>query len=282
MDGRQLGWATILSAGLDCHAGTVTATARSEAPLGVLCALPQEVVHLRSVLEAPVSQERGGTPLVRGRLDGRPVVLAESGIGKVAAALATTLLCDACGVRGVLFSGVAGGVSPDLDVGDVVIATQIIEVDYGRATDHELVRYRPGVIPIGRPGELAFAPPSGVLEAARRIVAPLELPAGARVAWGPITTSDAFVASERVRDESAAIWGALALDMESSAVAGVAERFGVPWLVVRALSDRAGTESARDFARFAEDAAATAAFLVRRLLDAFPSVGGPWPATGSA
>jgi len=86
---------------------------------------------------------------------------------------------------------------------------------------------------------------------------------------GTIVTGDAFLASPRVRDELAGEWDALAIEMEGSALCGVAERFDVPWLVVRALSDRAGEESLGDFKAFVSSAAANSARLVQELLPVF-------------
>jgi adenosylhomocysteine nucleosidase len=83
---------------------------------------------------------------------------------------------------------------------------------------------------------------------------------------GTIVTGDAFLASPRVRDELVDAWSALAIEMEGAAVCGVAERFSLPWLIVRALSDRAGDDSTIDFSTFVTEAAATSARLVRRLL----------------
>ncbi len=86
---------------------------------------------------------------------------------------------------------------------------------------------------------------------------------------GTILTGDAFLASPRVRDALYGEWAALAIEMEGSALCDVAERFGLPWLVVRALSDRAGEESLTDFAAFVHDAAARSARLVQELLPVF-------------
>jgi adenosylhomocysteine nucleosidase len=86
---------------------------------------------------------------------------------------------------------------------------------------------------------------------------------------GTIATGDAFLASPRIRDRLAAEWDALAIEMEGSALCGVAERFELPWLVVRALSDRAGEESLVDFRAFVESAATSSARLVRELLPVF-------------
>ena len=87
--------------------------------------------------------------------------------------------------------------------------------------------------------------------------------------FGTIVCGDAFLVSPRVRDQLEADWSALAIEMESAAICGVAERFDVPWLIVRALSDRAGETSMDDFSTFVASAAASSARLARVLLAVF-------------
>lgn len=248
------------------------------APLGIICALPEEIVHLRGGLEATGDGPVGGYRFEQGRLDGVPVVLVESGLGKVASALAATLLLDRFGCRGLIFSGVAGGLDPDLAVGDVVIAERLIQHDYGAEQPEGLRPYRPGTAPIGEPRDpIAFEAGAALLDRARAAVADLALPAlpaalaaGSgripQVAFGTIVSGDQFINSEAVRRRLFAAFAGRAVEMEGGAVAQVAERFAAPLLVVRSLSDLAGQDSHLDFAAFLGHAGATAAMVVRRLV----------------
>jgi adenosylhomocysteine nucleosidase len=102
----------------------------------------------------------------------------------------------------------------------------------------------------------------------RRVRARLD-ESGLEATLGTVLTTDAYLASPRVRDQLAGEWDGLAIEMEGSAMCGVAERFGVPWLVVRALSDRAGEDSLDDFDAFVDTAAANSARLVKELLPVF-------------
>ncbi|MFO1538935.1 MAG: 5'-methylthioadenosine/adenosylhomocysteine nucleosidase, partial [Chloroflexota bacterium] len=119
-----------------------------ERPIGILVALAEEEVVLAHALAG--AREHPGTdgPIREGTIDGRAVVLARTGIGRVAAASVATVLCDRFGARVLLFSGVAGGVAPDLAIGDVVIADRLVDLDYGRREDAGLLRYRPGSLPL--------------------------------------------------------------------------------------------------------------------------------------
>jgi len=165
---------------------------------------------------------------------------------------------------------------PSLSLGDVVVGTRIIQPDCGRLTDDCLIAYRPGEVPfpggsdrVGRPlgDDLAARVGSALGEEPLPGVRARE--GGARhvptARFGTILTGDAFVAGDRVRRELLARFDALVVEMEGGAVVQVAERNGARWLVVRAVSDLAGHDGAIDFAVFLEDAAHTAATLVRRL-----------------
>src|SRR5258706_9353322 len=120
-------------------------------PLGIICALPEEIEHLHAGLSNRDEETVGGFRFAKGRLDGEPVVLVESGIGKVASSLAATLLCAQFRCRCLLFSGVAGGLDPALGVGDVVIGERLIQHDYGALHDSGLGSYPAGTIPISDP-----------------------------------------------------------------------------------------------------------------------------------
>ena len=234
-------------------------------PIGILCALPQEQELLVAAIGDPPPLPGAALEARRGRLDGVDVVIAASGVGKVLAATAATLLVERFGCRAFVLSGVAGGLSPSLGIGDLVVASTVIDVDYGRFTDAGRVVYQPGVLPVpGSRPEPGYHVPAALLARVERRLGD----AGVKATLGTILSGDAFLASARVRDELAGRWSAMAIEMEGSAICGVAERFGLPWLIVRALSDRAGEESARDFSAFVDSAAAASAGLVRALLPA--------------
>jgi adenosylhomocysteine nucleosidase len=235
-------------------------------PIGILCALPQEQALLVAELGQPPPLPGAGIEARRGELDGRAVVIAASGVGKVRAAIAASLLVERFGCRALVLSGVAGGLSTELGIGDIVIADRIIDIDYGRLTPGGRIVYQPGMLPVPE----VNPEPGYVLPASLRHAVGKRLAASASQATlGTILTTDAYLASAAERDRLAAEWGGLAIEMEGAALCGVAARFGLPWLVVRALSDRAGEDSLGDFAAFLDSAAAMSARLVRELLPVF-------------
>ncbi len=240
--------------------------APSRRPIGILCALAEEQALLIEALGDPSPLPGAGLEARRGQLDGREVVVAASGVGKVKAASTATLLVERFGCRALMLTGVAGGLDKALAIGAIVVADRVIDIDYGRITDAGRIIYQPGTLPLPevRPDPGYRLPTTSI----SRILETLDA-SGSVATLGTIISGDAFLASPRVRDELAGEWEALAIEMEGSALCGVAERFGLPWLVVRALSDRAGEESLVDFRTFLESAAASSARIVRELLPIF-------------
>ncbi len=175
----------------------------------------------------------------------------------------------------LVLSGVAGGVSDALDVGDIVVARRVVDVDYGRVTDEGRIAYQPGTLPFAHvEPDAGYDMAAGLQTDIEAALARLDddmndgAQDGPRVRFGTIASGDTFVASPRYRDELAQRWSASAVEMEGAAVCGVAERYGRPWLIVRALSDRAGEDSSLDFEQFVASAAAASARVVRALLPA--------------
>ena len=236
------------------------------APIGIMCALPQEQELLVAAIGDPAPLPHPGIEARQGTLDGRAVIIAAAGVGKVRAATTATLMVERLSCRALVLSGVAGGLSAHANIGDIVIADRLIDIDYGRLTPEGRIVYQPGVLPIPEerpdPGYLV---PTALLDRVRQRLGET----GLEATLGTILTTDAYLASPRERDELAGEWDGLAVEMEGSALCGVAERFDLPWLVVRALSDRAGEDSLDDFATFVESAAERSARLVRQLLPVF-------------
>jgi adenosylhomocysteine nucleosidase len=242
---------------------------RPPGPIGILCAMAEEQELLVAALGTAEPLPGRGLEARMGRLDGCDVVVAAAGVGKVKAATTATLLVERFGCRALVLSGVAGGLSSSLDIGDLVVADCVVDVDYGRITDEGRLVYQPGTLPL--PGTIPDPGYRLSTDVADRVRARL-VAAGVHAALGTVLTGDAFLASALVREQLEDRWSALAIEMEGSAICGVAERFGLPWLVVRAVSDRAGDESVTDFRAFLASAAAASARLVRELLPVFDTM----------
>jgi adenosylhomocysteine nucleosidase len=249
-------------------------------PLGIICAMPEEIAALLGDMTGVERRELAGREVLRGRLYGRSVAMIESGIGKVASAMTATLLLDGLRCRGIVMCGVAGGIDPDLAIGDLVVARRLIQHDYGRLQGDGLTLFRPAVPPFG-PGrrDYAFELPRDLVTKIESALQGFALPAlpadlfeGAKPArppmikLGTIVSGDQFINDEGVRARLQTELGAHAVEMEGAAVAQVAAAFGVPAIVIRSLSDLAGAESHLDFGRFVTAVAPVAARVVERLV----------------
>lgn len=226
------------------------------APTAVVGAMPEEVATLLPRLHERRSELRGPFEVHAGTLHGHPVRLAVCGVGKVnAAALAQQLLAD--GAVRLLFTGVAGALDPALRVGDVVVSEDALQHD----VDVTALGYRLGEVP-GEP--LAWRADPALRDAA--LAAAREAVEGATVVAGRIASGDAFVADPARVAALRERFGAACAEMEGAAVAQVCSRWGVPWVVVRSISDTADHDASVDFRSFTELAAARAEAVVRGVL----------------
>ena len=242
-------------------------------PILIFSALPQESSLLASWLVGVRRTDRAGISWVSGRLDGVEVALADSGIGKVAMAARAALAISAVAPRAVLFSGVAGGLDPELEVGDVVVGERLVQYDAGVAEPGGLAVYQASHLPFYNPTDrLGYEPQPALLARVRGgldgvVLAPV---AGRRprIVSGTILTGDAFVNAPAERRRLRETFGGAAVEMEGGALAQVCELLEVPWLVIRALSDLAGERapSPELFAQFLDEACANSAQVLRRFL----------------
>lgn len=221
-----------------------------------MAAMPQELQALIDLMPDEAAVRCGGRVFWRGHLHGQEVVAVLSGIGKVAAAITATLLADAFGVSQIWFTGVAGGLGAEVRVGDVVVAESLIQHDMDASplfARHEL----PG---LGRsrlnpPPELTSLVRDGVAQALVDVHEHVPLHAlglpQPRVHRGLIASGDQFIASaedaETLRHHLPDV---LAVEMEGAAVAQVCDAFGLPFAVIRTISDRADASAHLDFTRF--------------------------------
>jgi adenosylhomocysteine nucleosidase len=200
------------------------------------------------------------------------VVAARAGLGKVNTAALAALLWERHRPELMVFTGVAGGLDPDLAVGDMVIGERTIQHDAGVISAAGLQRYQAGHLPFHNPtDEFGFTPSAQLLDLVRRSVEGVELsPVLDRppsVRFGTIVTGDVFLQDASTRDRLYAELSAQAIDMEGAALGQVASHLGVDHIVIRSLSDLAAGEAAEHFDRFVPEVSANSARLVIGLLD---------------
>jgi len=249
-------------------------------PLGIMCPMAEEIAALLGDMTEVERRELAGREVLLGKLYGRPVAMIESGIGKVASAMTATLLLDGLKCRAIVMSGVAGGIDPNLAIGDLVVAQRLVQHDYGRVQAEGFTPFQPGIPPFG-PGrpDYGFELPKDLVARVHKALDGYKLPALPRelfggeaplrapiIKIGTIVSGDQFINDENVRQRLQHQFHAHAVEMEGAAVAQVAKAFGVPAIVIRSLSDLAGAESHLDFGRFLNAVAPVSAKLVEHLV----------------
>lgn len=224
--------------------------------IAIIGAMDEEIGLLRDLLEGRTEEAVLGVTLYRGVLEGMPVLLTQGGIGKVNAAKTATVLLLS-GATSVIFTGVAGGVHPALKVGDLVVSTDLIQHD----VDVTPLGYDPGTIP-GEPA--SWAADVHLRDLALSAAEAVSL----HVYEGRVASGDQFIASA---EGSARLhgYGVHCAEMEGAAVAQVCASAGVPFVVIRAISDTADHDAKVDYRSFfpqvAQHAGAVVRGMVRRL-----------------
>jgi adenosylhomocysteine nucleosidase len=255
-------------------AGDTPQPAPSAPVVAILGAMTVEVETLEQQLTDRKEQTVRGVRFVTGRLKGRTVVLAHSGMGEVNAARAAILLVEQFQPTHVLLTGIAGGVNPDLGPGDIVIGSRTSYYDYGELTPNGF-RSLPTVNPLnGKPNPLFFPADAGLLAAAEKAAAELKLARVKtskgeripRVVTGVIVTGNMFVASTAKSEELRKDFEADATEMEGAAVAQICWQQRVPCLILRSLSDDASAKAEEDVRLFEKTAAQNSAFLVTGII----------------
>ena len=230
--------------------------------IGVIAAMPEEMALVGADLADPRAQWRGAREYLSGRLCGHDAVVVFSGWGKVASASTATTLIEVFGVEAILFTGVAGALSPDLAVGDVVIGAETLQHDLDASAVPGIDRYQVPLLGVSRfkgdGGLVALAERAARTYLSERLAADvgpdhrrefgLDSP---KVRTGLIVSGDQFISSAaRVNEILADLPDALCVEMEGAAVAQVAFEHNRPCLVLRVISDKADHAAPVDFPRF--------------------------------
>jgi len=264
----------ILSEASVAQVGNTSRPTPAKRVTAVLSAMTLEIETLGQELTDKKEVIVQGIRFTTGSLKDTRVVLAHSGIGKVNAATAATLLVEQFQPAQVLFTGIAGCLNPDLHPGDVVIGAKTAYHDYGEWTP-EGFRVGRTVDPFtGKLNPLFFPADAGLLAVAKKTapdlkLTPVKTATGERiprVVTGVIVTGDAFVASRAKKDALRKEFKADATEMEGTAVAQICWQRRVPCLILRSLSDSAGAKAPENERLFEKSAAQNAALLVAGII----------------
>ncbi|OOR98356.1 5'-methylthioadenosine/S-adenosylhomocysteine nucleosidase [Haemophilus paracuniculus] len=227
--------------------------------IAIIGAMAQEVEILKNYMAEPKITEMAGCKIYEGKIDTVDVALLQSGIGKTAAAVGTTLLLQQSRPDLVINTGSAGGLDPNLNVGDIVISTEVRHHD----VDVTAFGYEKGQLPANPPALVADAQ---LAELARKETEK----AGFNAVSGLICSGDLFVNGAemiaKIRQDFPTV---AAVEMEAASIAQVCHAFGVPFVVVRAISDVADKESHLSFDEFLPLAAEKSSTIVVKMLNNF-------------
>ncbi|MCC5825451.1 5'-methylthioadenosine/adenosylhomocysteine nucleosidase [Alkalimonas sp.] len=225
--------------------------------IGIIGAMEPEVALLKQQLTEATTKQVGPYQFHCGQLAGMAVVLVQSGIGKVASALATSLMIQTFQVDAVINTGSAGGFDPELHVGDIVIGTELCHHD----VDVTAFGYVPGQVP---QMPATFPSDPRLVLAAEKSIAQLGF---CQTKQGLIATGDSFMCDPvRIEQTRHTFPTMLAVEMEGAAIAQVCYQMKVPCVVIRSLSDIAGKESPDSFEAYLEVASKNSSAMVVGLL----------------
>lgn len=219
---------------------------------GIIGAMDEEIALLKEVMDITNETEIANSLFIEGRLDGKKVVLVKSGIGKVNAAMTTTILMEKYAPSYVINTGSAGGFSDKLAVGDVVISRDVVHHD----VDVTAFDYVYGQVP-NMPA--SFKANEEMIQQTESILKELKI----QSEIGLIATGDSFMSDpNRVTFVRETFPSMLAAEMEGAAIAQVCYQYDVPFVIIRALSDIAGQEAPMSFQEFLKTAAENAANVI--------------------
>ena len=225
--------------------------------IGIIGAMESEIHLLRKELEETVMTQRAaGMDFTGGILAARMVVIAYSGVGKVNAAACTQAMIDRFHPRLIINTGIAGAAREGLKIGDVVISTDAVQHD----VDVSALGYAPGCIP-GTRG--LVADPYSISKALACI---RKMEPGTAVVAGRVASGDQFVAGGEAREKIMSLFTPACIEMEGAAIAQVASKNGIPFLIIRIMSDNADGGAVKDYRAFEKEAADRLQKMVKEII----------------
>ena len=224
--------------------------------IGIIAAMDVEMKSLRSFMENTETEVISGIRFVRGTLEGKDVVTAVCGIGKVFAALCAQTMILHYQPKCIINTGVAGTLTDELTIGSIAVSTAVVQHDMDTSPLGDPVGLISGINKVEIPADRLL---SGQLSACAKVM-------GVKTASGVIASGDQFVASAERKAFIAERFKAIACEMEGAAVGQVCYVNKVPFCVLRAISDSADGSSHMDYPTFVQMAAEQSVALLRRFM----------------
>ena len=226
--------------------------------LGIIGAMAVEVELLKSNMENLSVEEKAGMQFYCGELNRMKVVVVQCGVGKVNASICTQILCDCYSVTHIVNTGVAGSLRTELDIGDLVVSRDAVHHDM----DVTYLGYAVGQVP--GMDVLAFPADEMLIKAAQEAA---EAVNPGHCALGTVASGDQFVASKDKKEQILADTNASCTEMEGASIAHTAWRNQIPFVIIRAISDKADNSAQMDYPVFEEMAARRCAQVILQLTE---------------
>lgn len=229
--------------------------------LGIIGAMDEEVSKLKEKMTGVEIKKKASMDFYRGKLMGKDVVVVRSGIGKVNAGICTQILVDEFCVDGVINTGIAGSLNADIDIGDIVLATDTVQHD----VDATGFGYELGVIP--RMETSTFIADEKLRSLAKECCERVN--PDIQVFCGRVVSGDQFVSDKTKKQYILENFKGCCTEMEGAAIAQAAYLNNIPFLIIRAISDKADDSATEDYPTFEAKAIEHSVKLVTELVDKY-------------
>ncbi|WP_167957660.1 5'-methylthioadenosine/adenosylhomocysteine nucleosidase [Anaerosporobacter faecicola] len=210
--------------------------------IGIIGAMEQEVSQLKDKMEVDRTIQKASMIFVSGKLNSKNVVIVRSGIGKVNAAVCTQILVDEFGVDLVINTGIAGSLQNEINIGDIVLSTDAITHDM----DATGFGYKVGVIP--QMDNSVFVADEKLRSVAKKVCE--EVNPDIQVFEGRVLSGDQFISDRDKKEWLVKEFGGSCTEMEGAAIAQAAYLNKIPFLIIRAISDKADNSAEMDYQEF--------------------------------
>lgn len=210
--------------------------------LGIIGAMDEEVAKIKEQMQDVKIRTKASMEFYEGRVSGHSVVVVRSGIGKVNAAICTQILVDEYQVRAIINTGIAGSLNADINIGDIVLSTDALEHDM----DAVAFGYPVGQIP--RMDTLSFEADSKLRRLAKEACE--EVNPDVTVFEGRVVSGDQFVSDKAKKEWLVKQFAGYCTEMEGAAIAHAASLNQIPFLIIRAISDKADDSASVDYPAF--------------------------------
>ena len=226
--------------------------------IGIIGAMEEEVAQLKQEMKIEETVDYASMQFCKGQFCGKDVVIVRSGIGKVNAGICAQVLVDKFEVDVLVNTGIAGSLDADIDIGDMVVSTDLVEHDMDASIFGDPI----GQIP--RMDTFSFPADASLVEKA--VAANQEVNPDIQTFTGRIVSGDQFISSAEAKERLVSNFQAKCTEMEGAAIAHAAYLNGVSCVIIRAISDKADNSATMDYPTFEKKAIEHSVRLIRHLL----------------